>query len=248
MEVPRDHGTLHSGDQLTLAASPERKNDLRMQALILENDHAHRNHLLAGLAAHGIHGYTISSARRALAALDDADAVIVALDLDSAAGAVEVCQAVRASTQAPLIAITENHEIRLTDVGPDYYTDRPADIKGIVAVITAINRRNTTQRPERVAVEVGDVFINLLRRTVTVAGRPVGLSNKEFQVLAALIACNGAVRTKSQLCRELWGDPSSRMYDALRVHVSTLRSKMARPDIIETVHGIGYRLAQLGRD
>lgn len=227
---------------------PSENDDLRMQALILENDQDHRSHLLAGLAAHGIHGYAVSSARRALAALDDADAVIIALDLERPSSAIEVCQAVRASTQAPLIVIADKREVLVPDAGPDYLTQRPADINGVVAVITAINRRNTTQRPERVAVEVGDVFINLLTRTVTVAGRPVSISNKEFQVLAALIACNGAVRTKAQLCRELWGDPSSVMYDALRVHISTLRSKLARPNIIETVHGIGYRLAQVGGD
>ena len=90
---------------------------------------------------------------------------------------------------------------------------------------------------------VDDVAVDLDRHTVTVAGRPVTLTRKEFQVLgAARGIAGGAVCTRSRIVAEVWGRTWAGANRTLDVHVATLRTKLGRPELVQTVRGVGYRL------
>jgi DNA-binding response OmpR family regulator len=98
-------------------------------------------------------------------------------------------------------------------------------------------------------VEIDEVRLDLARHTVTVAGREVTLSRKEFQVLALLATAGGAVCTRNRIVAEVWGRSWSGANRTLDVHVATLRTKLGRPELVQTVRGVGYRLgAPAGTD
>jgi DNA-binding response OmpR family regulator len=84
--------------------------------------------------------------------------------------------------------------------------------------------------------------VDLGRHTVTVAGRPVVLTRKEFQVLALLAGARGAVCTRSRIVAEVWGRSWPGANRSLDVHVASLRTKLGRPALVQTVRGVGYRL------
>jgi DNA-binding response OmpR family regulator len=90
---------------------------------------------------------------------------------------------------------------------------------------------------------IGDVHVDLARHEVTVAGSVVALSRKEFQVLALVVAAGGAVCTRERILAEIWGRTWSGANRTLDVHIATLRTKLGRSDLLETVRGVGYRLS-----
>jgi DNA-binding response OmpR family regulator len=106
-------------------------------------------------------------------------------------------------------------------------------------------RRRSGPRPDG---ETGDVVvldevtIDLHRHAVTVAGRSVTLTRKEFQVLALLASSGGAVCTRNRIVAEVWGRSWAGANRTLDVHIATLRTKLGRADLVQTVRGVGYRL------
>jgi two-component system response regulator QseB len=86
-----------------------------------------------------------------------------------------------------------------------------------------------------------DIALDPGRRTVSVGGRPVSLSRREFSVLHALMSHPGAVLSKDQLAERLYGWQEDVESNAVEVHVHHLRDKIGR-EVIETVRGLGYRL------
>jgi DNA-binding response OmpR family regulator len=89
---------------------------------------------------------------------------------------------------------------------------------------------------------VADVRVDPQRHEVTVAGRPVALTRKEFQILALLAGARGTVVTRGRIVAEVWGRSWSGANRTLDVHVATLRTKLGRPELVATVRGVGYRL------
>jgi DNA-binding response OmpR family regulator len=87
-----------------------------------------------------------------------------------------------------------------------------------------------------------EVTIDLHRHAVTVAGRSVTLTRKEFQVLALLASSGGAVCTRNRIVAEVWGRSWAGANRTLDVHIATLRTKLGRADLVQTVRGVGYRL------
>jgi DNA-binding response OmpR family regulator len=127
--------------------------------------------------------------------------------------------------------------------GADDYLVKPYDVNELVARVHAVCRRRSRSdgEPPRV-VELDGVTVDMLRHAVTVDGRSVPLTRKEFQVLAMLAGASGAVCTRSRIVAEVWGRSWPGANRTLDVHIATLRTKLGRPDLVQTVRGVGYRL------
>jgi DNA-binding response OmpR family regulator len=218
-----------------------------MHILLVEDDDRIAAALRPALARHGMDTTRLARGRGAVDHLAGVDVVLLDLGLPDVDG-VDVCREIRSASEVPVIVVTARGEVddRILglDSGADDYLVKPYDIGELVARIHAVHRR---RRAEATAggvdvVEVDGVTIDLTRHAVTVDGRPVVLTRKEFQVLGLLASSGGAVCPRSRIVAEVWGRSWAGANRTLDVHVATLRTKLGRPELVQTVRGVGYRL------
>ncbi|MDI5943936.1 response regulator transcription factor, partial [Micromonospora sp. DH15] len=109
------------------------------------------------------------------------------------------------------------------------------------ARIEAVLRRAAHAAPERDVIEAGPVRIDVAARTVTVAGREVTLTRKEFDILVSLARQLGVAVSRDRILLDVWGTTWADRH-TVEVHVGSLRGKLGDPRLVETVRGVGYRL------
>lgn len=125
------------------------------------------------------------------------------------------------------------------ELGADDYLGKPFDLEELAARVRAISRRNSGRAAPQATYN--GVTLNPARLTVAVNGECIGLSRREFAVLAALMDRPGTVLSKSDLEAKLYGWQEEVESNTVEVHVHKLRSKIGRAKI-ETLRGIGYRM------
>ena len=220
-----------------------------MRILLVEDDDRVAAALRPALHRHGMSMDRLARGRDVVAHLGGVDVVLLDLGLPDIDG-VDVCRAIREHSDLPIIIVSARGEVddRILGLhcGADDYLVKPYDVGELVArVETVYRRRRAASRANggvADVVEVDGVRLDLARHTVTVAGREVTLSRKEFQVLALLATAGGAVCTRNRIVAEVWGRSWSGANRTLDVHVATLRTKLRRPELVQTVRGVGYRL------
>jgi DNA-binding response OmpR family regulator len=131
------------------------------------------------------------------------------------------------------------------ELGADDYISKPYDVRELVARIHAVTRRASPPPADGGdgPLTAGDIVVDVGARCVTVAGREVALTRREFDVLALLARRPGLVYRREQILSAVWGAGWQNAGHSLEVHVASLRAKTGRPACIETVRGVGYRLA-----
>ncbi|MFC5994918.1 response regulator transcription factor [Pseudonocardia hispaniensis] len=225
-----------------------------MHILLVEDDDRVAAALRPALHRHGMTTTRLARGRGAAEQLRGVDVVLLDLGLPDVDG-LDVCRAIRAVSEVPIIVVSARGEVddRILGLhsGADDYLVKPYDIGELVARIHAVYRRRggTGGAPGSGAagtVVIDGVHVDLDRHTVTVDGRDVALTRKEFQVLALLASVNGAVCPRSRIVAEVWGRSWPGANRTLDVHVATLRTKLGRTDLVQTVRGIGYRLDRPG--
>ncbi|MBP0459769.1 response regulator transcription factor [Streptomyces montanisoli] len=227
-----------------------------MRLLLVEDD----NHVAAAVSAVlARHGFDVTHARsgeEALQALvpeaDGFGVVLLDLGLPDQDG-YEVCGKIRKRTSTPVIMVTARSDVRSRihglNLGADDYVVKPYDAGELLARIHAVSRRTvhedatgSTGGTETV-VRLGAVRIELPTRQVSVNGSVVQLTRKEFDLLALLAQRPGVVFRREQIISEVWRTSWEGTGRTLEVHVASLRSKLRMPALVETVRGVGYRLA-----
>jgi len=126
--------------------------------------------------------------------------------------------------------------------GADDYVIKPFALSELLARIEAVMRR-APGSPRGACLDVGELSIDFAARTVTVGGAFVALTRKEFDLLAALARSPGMTVDRQRLLLEVWQSDLPALTRTLDVHIATLRSKLGRPALLQTVRGVGYRLA-----
>ena len=218
-----------------------------MHILLVEDDDRVAAALRPALYRHGMTTTRLATGRGAEEHLAGVDIVLLDLGLPDIDG-VDVCRAIREVSDVPVIVVSARGEVddRILGLhsGADDYLVKPYDIGELVARVHAVYRRRrlaTPTGPEDV-VEIDGVRVDLHKHAVTVGGRSVNLTRKEFQVLALLATAGGAVCTRSRIVAEVWGRTWAGANRTLDVHVATLRTKLGKPELVQTVRGVGYRL------
>ena len=221
----------------------------RGHALVVDSDAGLRAVVASQLVDQGYEVAEASNASAALAALDEtpADLVILDIDLPDSDG-VSLVRAVRRATDAPVVVITgraaETDRIAGLDAGADDYVVKPVSVGELMARVRAIARR-IRPAPAEGGLRFGDLLIDRRSREVRVGGARVGLTQREFDLLAYLASSPGQVFTRDQLLDQVWGS-SSAWQDSKTVteHIRRLRLKLEvspeGADWIRTVHGVGY--------
>ncbi len=215
-----------------------------VRLLVVEDDPAISSPLVEGLVREG---FDVDLAPNGKVALDapPADLVLLDLGLPDLEGRV-VCQALRARGPVPIIVVTarddELDRVMLLELGADDYMVKPFGFRELVARVRAVLRRSSAAGAQAPVVSVvGALTIDHRTRVVTFRGQLVPLTPKEYDVLAYLAADPGAVRTRSQLMRDVWDEHWWGSTKTLDVHIASLRKKLDA-DVIETVRAVGYRL------
>ena len=156
----------------------------------------------------------------------------------------DVCREIRARSRVPIMMLTARDEepdkVVGFELGADDYVTKPFSPRELVARMKAVLRRSESQQQGDI-VELGDVVLDRESRDVTVAGRPVELTAKEFDLLAYFISNSGAVLSRDLLLDRVWGITYPGGTRTVDVHVAQLRRKLARPDLIRTLRGAGYK-------
>ena len=223
-----------------------------MRVLLVEDDPS-----VAAFVAKGLkeHGYVVDHAADGkdglfLAAGERYDVMVIDRMLPNVDG-LTIVQTLRAAgNKTPVLILSAlgqvEERVRGLRAGSDDYLVKPFAFAELLARLDALTRRSELESTaQQTTLEVGDLTMDLLARTVTRAGQPINLQEREFSLLNYLLRHAGQVVTRTMLLEALWDyhfDPQTNVVD---VHVSRLRQKIDKPfekPMIHTVRGAGYVL------
>jgi DNA-binding response OmpR family regulator len=216
--------------------------------LIVEDEQAIAELVRAYLARDGFAVTWVRSGEQALEELMRHPVRLVVLDLGlPGIDGFEVCRQLRARTGVPILILTarddEVDRVAGLEAGADDYVTKPFSPRELAARVKAILRRSSQIGAANGPIlAAGDVRLDDAARTVTVSGRAVELTPREFDLLAALLAHANVVLTRDRLLELAWGGGFPGGTRTVDVHIAQLRGKLDRPGLVETVRGIGYKL------
>jgi two-component system, OmpR family, KDP operon response regulator KdpE len=225
----------------------------RPRILVVDDDPQLTRVLRTGLTSRG---YDVRAAADGLSGFDTfndwhPDLVISDLGMPNMNG-IELCRRLRAISQVPIIVLSakgeEETKVEALDTGADDFVTKPFGIDELLARVRASLRRAATPVANEAAlmiIEAGDFHVDLESRKLTVLGREIHLTPKEFDLLTYFIQHPGKVLTHRNLLAAVWGGTYVEQNEYLRVFVGNLRKKIetdpATPRYIITEPWIGYR-------
>lgn len=198
------------------------------------------------------HGYTVTEARSGEEALEKIRSQppdLILLDINMPGmGGLETCREIRNGSDVPVIMLTvrntERDKVRALDAGADDYVVKPFGMEELLARIRAALRRASPGAPLSPFVSP-ELEIDFERRKITVRGRLVRLTPKEFELLRHLVAHQGKPLSHRRLLQAVWGPDYGNETEYLRVFINQLRKKIepdpSHPRYIHTDPWVGYR-------
>lgn len=208
-------------------------------------------------------GYRASSATSAESALriaqgDTPHLILLDIGLPGIDG-LQALSAFQDQFGAPIIFVTARRrhldEIVGLEIGADDYITKPFDMDVLLARVRAALRAHhdeATSQATPVELRYGDLYIDAGTRQASLGGAPLSLAPREFDLLYALAMAEGNVVRREDLLAQVWGEAFAGEPQVLYVHINWLREKLEtdprKPERIQTVHGVGYKLCRVERD
>ena len=223
------------------------------KVLVVEDEAPIRQLLRRGLEAHG---YTVVEAADATAGIaqcaeTNPDVVILDLGLPDRDGR-ELIAEVRIWSRVPILVLSGRvaaaEKVAVLDLGGSDYVVKPFSMPELLARVRALLRDRPRASDDVPVQRVGPIELDIHRHRVTVAGSPLKVSRKEFELLRVLMTHVGRVVPHKQLLSEIWGRGHENDTQYLRVYVAQLREKLgddpSQPRYIANEQGIGYRFIE----
>jgi DNA-binding response OmpR family regulator len=218
-----------------------------VRVLVVEDERVLADAIATGLRGEAMAVDVVYDGDAALDRLgvNDYDVVVLDRDLPVVAGD-DVCRAlVEAGGAVRVLMLTAAgtlaDRVAGLDLGADDYLAKPFAFAELVARLRALGRRARLPAPP--VLERAGVRLDAARREASRDGRRLPLRPKEFLVLAELLRADGAVVSAEQLLEKAWDENVDPFTHVVRVTIMTLRRKLGEPQPIETVAGVGYRIA-----
>lgn len=216
-----------------------------VRLLVVEDDDAIAEPLVAGLAREGFDVTRVTTGQAAVDAAGSADVVLLDLGLPDIDG-YEVCRQLRGvRSSVPILVVSARGEeadrVVGLELGADDYIVKPFGFRELLARIRAVSRRAgppAFEGPQR----LGDLEIDRRARRVSVAGSEITLTTKEYDLLVFLAEDPGAVVTREEILDNVWDPHWYGTTKTIDVHVAALRKKLGHASWIETSRGVGFRL------
>jgi DNA-binding response OmpR family regulator len=216
-----------------------------MRVLLVEDDARVVDALVPALQRAHLQVRQAATAAAALERFAEVDMVLLDMGLPDQDG-LRLCRRIRERSDVPIIAVTarraEAAVVAALHAGVDDYVTKPYRLAELMARIDAVMRR-AGRKPVELVAELGEIRLDHGARQAYVAGEPVTLSRKEFELLSMLVQGKGEAVTREALMEGIWDTSWVGASRTLDVHVSSLRAKLGRLGLIETVRGVGYRVA-----
>ena len=224
-----------------------------MSRVLLVDDEAGIRKVVRDALERAGHGVETAAEGEEAARIFDGDAfdlVITDLSMPATDG-LSLVEHIRKTSRVPILVLTvrqeEREKVRLLDAGADDYVPKPFGVAELVARARALLRRAEKRPGAPELYKFGDIEIDRPARLVRKSSRPVHLTPTEYSLLTALLSRPGAVWTHRQLLSAVWGSGAAVTNDTLRVHMGSLRRKLAddpnRPRWIMTEPWVGYRFS-----
>ncbi|MDI6691856.1 MAG: response regulator transcription factor [Anaerosomatales bacterium] len=228
------------------------------RALVVDDERNIRDLVKVYLVAAG---FEVDEAEDGLAAVDmvgrgSYDAIVLDIMLPKADGA-EVCRRIRERSDVPVIMLTardvESDKVALLEAGADDYVTKPFSPPELVARVRAAVRRyrGSADAEGGGVLRAGGLVLDPAAHEVSVDGKPVVLTAKEFAILETLMRQPGVVLSRQQILDAVWGFSDFVDLRGIDVYVRHLREKLgddaSEPRFIETIRGVGYRLKRDAR-
>jgi DNA-binding response OmpR family regulator len=219
--------------------------------LVVDDDHTVREVVVSYLRAGGHTVTDVEDGEQSLKVMREEPADLVVLDLMlPGIDGLEVCRRLRTEGDVPIIMLTalgdETDRVVGLERGADDYVTKPFSPRELVLRVDSVLRRTGEQneRADQGPITDGDLVVDPARHEATLAGRPLALTAREYDLLRFLMSNPGVAYTRDQLLAEVWGwsfgDQST-----VTVHVRRLREKIeadpTSPTRLVTVWGVGYR-------
>jgi two-component system KDP operon response regulator KdpE len=225
------------------------------RVLVVDDEPQIRRALRVALGGHGYQVELAEDGEAALVAIAThvPDLIVLDLMLPGVDG-LEVVRQTRQWSEVPIIVLSargdERDKVTALDLGADDYLTKPFGVDELLARLRSLLRRASA--PAESTRVFGSVVIDHARRVVTREGEEVHLTPTEYDLLAALAKDADKVLTHRQLLMRVWGSYAAENVQQLRVYINYLRRKLeddpARPRLIVTEPGVGYRLRSLDQD
>jgi two-component system KDP operon response regulator KdpE len=224
---------------------------LQKQRILIVDDEPQITRVLrTGLTTRGYEVRVAADGESALDTFNDwhPDLVITDLSMPNMDG-IELCGRLRLMSQVPIIVLSvkgeEKTKVEALDAGADDYVTKPFGIEELLARVRATLRRSPTSTEDPIVLDVGAFHLDFGSHGVSVNGKDIHLTPKEFELLAHLIRHAGKVLTHRKLLTTIWGGNFAEQNEYLRVFIGQLRRKIepdpATPRYILTEPWIGYR-------
>jgi len=222
----------------------------KVRILVVDDEHQITRVLHRSLSTQGHDVHVASDGEGALQTFGDwrADVVITDLAMPNMSG-IELCRKLRAISDVPIIVLSvrgeERAKVEALDAGADDYVTKPFGMDELLARIRATLRRTPTGAAESNQIETAHFRVDLQARTVTLDGKQVHLTPKEYDLMIYFLRHPGKVLTHRTLLGAVWGGDYTEQTEYLRVFIGQLRKKIepnpASPRYILTEPWIGYR-------
>lgn len=220
-----------------------------MRVLVVEDDASVAEGILDGLEHAKFETLHVTTGALALEAMAtfDPDLVLLDLGLPDMDGT-DVCRGIRQNSTTPIIVVSargdEIDRVLALEMGADDYVVKPFGMREIVARIRAVARRTSApeaDEPVQSIREFGALVIDVRSQRVTLSGKDIHVTPKEFELLVYLSQDPGAVFRRADILHDVWDTNWYGTTKTLDAHIAAIRKKLGNPDWIESVRGVGFR-------